>query len=169
MKILHIILLMLVFTVGLTAQKGLKTLFEEHIFTDVNAAQKSLSDIIKSHEGKVIYIDFWASWCLPCRKEMPHSIKLHEKLKGQDLVFLYLSIDDKEEAWKKAMNAMSITEKGDHYRRSADEVKELLKYLYIYNIPHYLIVGKNGQLANRDALPPSYSRVEKQLKKLLKQ
>ncbi len=157
-------------TIAAQAQKGMKTLFAEHIFTGTEGTKKSLAEIIKAHEGKVIYIDFWASWCMPCRSEMQHSIDLHERMKGQDIVFIYLSIDsnDKESAWKSSMEKLKISNIGEHWRRDSEEVKELMKFLYIYSIPHYLIVGKDGQVANRDALPPSDPRVERQLKKLLK-
>ena len=105
MKPFFFFVFFLAFATDIHAQKGLKTLFAEHIFTATDGTQKSLADIIKSHEGKVIYIDFWASWCIPCRSEMPHSVTLYEKLKDKEIVFIYLSIDnaDKETAWKNAM------------------------------------------------------------------
>ncbi len=153
---------------SLWAQKNLTTLLEENIFSAPDGQEKSLAEIIKAHEGKVIYIDFWASWCGPCKKEMPHSIQLQESLKGQDIVFIFLSIDEKEIAWQTATKNLNIVEKGEHWRKGQKEAAELLKTLYIYSIPHYIIVGKNGQLSNLDALPPSDPRVARQLKKMLK-
>jgi thiol-disulfide isomerase/thioredoxin len=164
------LILLFSFTVifNLQAQKGLKTLFDENIMTSMDGTQKSLSEIISSHKGKVIYIDFWASWCASCRVNMPAAVKLYEKFKGEDIVFVYLSSDKQENNWKKAIETMSIAGKGEHYRRDFEEMTELMKFLYIYSIPHYLIVGKDGQLVNRDALHPGEPRLEKQLKKLLK-
>ncbi len=100
---------------------------------------------------------------------MPHSISLHKKLDGKEIVFVYLSVDrnNNEAAWKSAIEKLKLSDVGEHYRRDAEEVKELMKFLYIYSIPHYLIIGKEGQVVNRDALPPSDPRLERQLRKLL--
>jgi thiol-disulfide isomerase/thioredoxin len=167
MKTKLIFLFSIIVTFNLHAQKGLKTLFDENIMTSLDGTQKSLSEIINSHKGKVIFIDFWASWCASCRVNMPAAAKLFEKLKGEDIVFVYLSADKQENNWKKAIETMSISGIGEHYRRDQDEMTELMKFLYIYSIPHYLIVGKDGQLVNRDALHPGELRLEKQLRKLL--
>ena len=167
MKIKLIFLFSIMFWFNLQAQKGLKTLFDENIMTSLDGTEKSLSEIINSHKGKVIFIDFWASWCASCRVNMPDAAKLFEKLEGEDIVFAYLSADKQENNWKKAIETRSIAGIGEHYRRDQEEMTELMKFLYIYSIPHYLIVGKDGQLVNRDALHPGDPRLEKQLRKLL--
>jgi hypothetical protein len=79
---------------------------------------------------------------------MPASVKLHEKFKGEDIVFVYLSIDKDPNNWKNAITSLLIANTGEHYRRNQDDIAELLKFLYVYSIPHYLIVGKDGQLVN---------------------
>ena len=158
---------LILFLGSLEAQTKLSEVLAAHEFTAVDGSKKTLADILKSHEGKVIYIDFWASWCGPCKKEIPNSIKLHHKLKDKDIVFLYLSIDDKESAWLSAMEKLKVSETGEHWRRGRTEAVELLKNFYIYSIPHYMIVGKNGQFVNLDALPPSDPRASRQLEKLL--
>ena len=167
MKKTLIFLFSIVLLTNIQAQKGLKTLFDENVMTAVDGTQKSLSEIIKTHNGKVIFIDFWASWCASCRAKMPASVKLFERFKGQDIVFVYLSVDNQEDNWKKAIETMKIGNIGEHYRRDQNEMSELLKFLYIYSIPHYLIVGKDGKLVNRDALHPGEPRLEKQLRKLM--
>ncbi|BDS10237.1 TlpA family protein disulfide reductase [Aureispira anguillae] len=150
------------------AQKNIKTIIEENKFTSLDGKHSSLTEIFKANKGKVIYIDFWASWCGPCKKEMPASVQLHRKLNDEDIVFVYISIDKNEAAWKRSMDNLKITEVGQHYRRNQDEMIEFLKFFYIYSIPHYMIIGKNGQISNRDALPPSNPKVERQLRKLLR-
>ena len=56
-------------------------------------ANTSFDDIIAKYEGEVIYLDFWASWCGPCKKEMPYSHKLQQTFLGKDVVFVYFSSD----------------------------------------------------------------------------
>lgn len=151
------------------AQKTIKTIIAENKFVSLDGkTEQSLTDIFKANKGKVIYIDFWASWCAPCRKEMPASIELHKKLQHEDIVFVYISIDKHPTAWKKSLQNLHLEGIGQHYRRNQEEMVEFLKFFYIYSIPHYMIIGKNGQINNRDALPPSHPKLERQLRKLCK-
>ena len=53
--------------------------------------------------GKYVYIDLWASWCVPCCREVPHLQKLEKELENKDVVFLSISIDQNPSAWKKKM------------------------------------------------------------------
>jgi Thiol-disulfide isomerase and thioredoxins len=55
------------------------------IHVDSNAG--ALGRIFSKYKGKVTYVDFWASWCTPCRSEMPNAALLKQKLKGKDIVF----------------------------------------------------------------------------------
>jgi thiol-disulfide isomerase/thioredoxin len=115
----------------------------------------SLTDIFKKYKGKVIYIDFWASWCIPCRAEMPNAALLKEKLKGQNIVFLYFGYNDKETAWLKARNQLEI--QGEHYLLNDTMIKEADEIFGINGIPHYAIIDKNGNIVSRRADRPSDS------------
>jgi len=56
-----------------------------------NSSVKEVIDSIKSqNKGKVIYLDYWATWCAPCKAEMPNSKKLMKELKGKDVSFIYV-------------------------------------------------------------------------------
>lgn len=160
--------LLITFSSSTYAQKSFKKVIEENKFTSLEGKELTFTEIFKANKGKVIYIDFWASWCAPCRQEMPASLKLHQNLHKEDIVFVYISIDKNEAAWKRSMSSLKITNKGQHYRRSQEKMTEFLKFFYIYSIPHYIIIGKDGQIANSDALPPSDVKLERQLRKLLK-
>lgn len=148
-------------------QKTGKTVIADNPFTSLDGEQHTLTEIIKANKGKVIYIDFWASWCGPCRQLMPASKTLHEKLKGEDVVFVYISIDQKPEAWKAAIKADGTDKTGIHYLRKQREATEFLKFFYIYSIPHYMLIDKEGNFVSQKALPPNDSKLERQLRKLL--
>ncbi len=150
-------------------QKTMRNLLIEHPFESLNATKQTLSEIIKSNHGKVIYIDFWASWCGPCKKEMPASIRLARQMQQENIVFVYISIDDNNAVWKKSLEKMNLTASGQHFRRARGAMIDFLKYFYIYSIPHYMIINKTGDMHNRDALPPSDPKLARQLNKLLKQ
>lgn len=71
--------------------EALKQNTSEVVLYDENKKATTLSAIIEANKGKIIYIDFWASWCAPCRAALPSSRKLHEEFKEKEIVFLYLS------------------------------------------------------------------------------
>jgi len=114
----------------------------------------SLDQIIEENKGKVIYIDFWASWCKPCREELPKSLKLHKKYKDK-VVFVYLSIDLEEEVWKKASIKESIADQKYNLITIGFKKSLALKGMKLQSIPRYMIFDKEGKLVNNDAPRPS--------------
>jgi len=110
---------------------------------------------LKDFAGKVIYMDFWASWCSPCRYEMKNgSPKLHEKFKdNKEVVFLYISIDSKADAWRKAIAEDNI--QGIHLLSLGGHASPVAKAFNISGIPHYVIIGKDGKIFDNNAPRPS--------------
>jgi thiol-disulfide isomerase/thioredoxin len=58
----------------------------------VNLAE--LTDAIKAHKGKIVVVDAWATWCIPCKTEFPHLVELHNKYELQGVVCISVSVDD---------------------------------------------------------------------------
>lgn len=121
----------------------------------VDLASKTFD--FSKYKGKVVYVDFWASWCGPCRREFPFSKKMHESLSEKEkknIVFLYISIDDDPEAWKKAVKSLELEqfENGHSMGGFASEVVQQYK---ITGIPRYMIIDKNGVIVKPDASRPS--------------
>ena len=56
---------------------------------------------LKNYKGKYVLLDFWASWCGPCRREMPNLVKLYKECKNKDFEIIGISLDQKEADWKK--------------------------------------------------------------------
>lgn len=122
------------------------------IFVDNNKTN-SITDILKKYRGKVIYLDFWASWCIPCRAEMPNAAILREKLKGMNITFIYFGYNDKEKAWIKARNQLEIA--GEHYLLTEKMIKEADELFGINGIPHYAIIDKDGKIISKRAGRPN--------------
>jgi len=117
---------------------------------NLEGKQVSLSDL----KGKVIYLDFWASWCKPCMKEVPYAKKLKEKLQGQPVVFLYISVDENAKMWKRAIERKQI--KGLHLVAPGMHHKVAQAY-NAQSIPRYVIIDKAGNIWHRNAGRPSGS------------
>lgn len=119
----------------------------------------SIKNFLNKYKGKTIYIDFWASWCIPCRKEFEYSKKIEKAVEGKDFVVIYVSIDSKNENWIKAVEDEKLN-KNNSYLLSGSSQNELYKKLNIQSIPRYVIIDKNGKLKEKDALYP-YSMYDK--------
>lgn len=79
--------------------------FIDGVFVDKMGKKVRLSSLIK--KGEYTMLEFWASWCHPCRQEIPHLKKVHERYK--DFNIISISIDEREVDWKKAMNKEGMT------------------------------------------------------------
>ena len=93
-------------------------------------------------KGKKVYIvDFWASWCVPCRKEIPNLKAIYERFSGKGLEIVSISIDKNDSAWRKAVTAENLT-----WPNGID--KQGIKDMFNVNaIPAIFIVdGKTGRI-----------------------
>lgn len=101
-------------------------------------------------KGKYVYIDLWASWCGPCRKEVPHLQALEAGLENSNVVFLSISTDTDTDAWKKSMAELNM-----HGHQLHDRDNRLCNALNIKGIPFFLIYDKEGNLHTYRAMRPS--------------
>ena len=104
-----------------------------------------LSDYVG--KGKVVLVDFWASWCGPCRREMPNLVETYAKYKGKNFEIVGVSLDQDGAAWKEAIKKLDMT-----WPQMSD-----LKFwqsegaqLYAVNsIPHTVLIDGDGTIIAR--------------------
>ena len=120
--------------------------FTDFELKDPDGRAVKLSDY--AGKGKVVLVDFWASWCGPCRQEMPNVVKVYNQYKNKGLEIVGVSLDQNEEAWKKGIADLNMT-----WPQMSD-----LKYwqceaasIYGVNaIPHTVLIGKDGTIIERN-------------------
>lgn len=100
---------------------------------------------LSSLKGKYVLLDFWASWCAPCRKENPNVVRLYKKYKSKGFTVFSFSLDDRKDAWLKA-----IKEDGLIWKNHGTDFKAWktpLASIYRFNsIPHTVLIDKNGKI-----------------------
>lgn len=113
----------------------------------------NLETVLKNNKGKWLYIDFWASWCKPCRISMPKSVELKKTLKKHNIEFIYLGLNDVKGNWKEAIETDGISD-SQHYFIENGNVSQIIDDLGIKTLPHYLIYNPTGKLVHGNAKRP---------------
>ena len=121
-------------------------------FPDINGREVSLSD----HRGKVVLVNVWATWCPPCRQEMPSMQSLYEKFKGENFEILAVSIDSEgRAAVAPFMRKMNLT------FPSLLDPGETIRSLYgITGVPESFIIDKQGILVQKIIGPINWATPE---------
>lgn len=130
-----------------------------------SGAGNAFSKIVAKYPNKVIYFDFWATWCGPCRTEMPNSKALQAKLKGKDVVYVYLCVESQEKTWKSSIAELGI--EGEHYLVNNNDYKELAAKFQINGIPHYVLVNRKGIVYDANAKRPGDVKLKDDIETLL--
>ena len=109
--------------------------------TDGSFTEKegALEDFIG--QGKYVLVDFWASWCGPCKEETPFVVKAYNDYKDKGLVVLGIPVQDKVDGTKKAMADLGI-----YYPQLLDPKQELADRFDVHGIPHLFLFGPDGEI-----------------------
>jgi thiol-disulfide isomerase/thioredoxin len=121
--------------------------------------------ILDKYKGKVVFIDFWATWCVPCMQGIQEIAPLKKELAPiKDIIFLYITnTTSPEKSYLTIMPGI----KGEHYRVSDDQYNFLSKLFQINGIPHYAIVNKEGAIVDGNFQWSEIGQIKKQLTTLV--
>lgn len=126
---------------------------------DINGKEVSLSDLA----GKYVYIDVWATWCGPCRGELPHLKKLEHQFRHNNIAFVSISCDQNKEAWEK----MVKDEKLEGIQLHAGENGRAFMDAYmIKGIPRFILLDREGKIIAADMTRPSSAKTAETFKAL---
>lgn len=124
---------------------------------DPNGKMVALSDL----RGKVVLVDFWASWCGPCRMENPNVVKMYAKYKDKGFEILGVSLDKEKGAWLQAIQQDGLTWK--HVSDLKYWQSEAARLYNVTGIPMTFLIGKDGKILAKNLRGPA---LENKLKEL---
>lgn len=139
---------------------GLNKKTDEVVLINIGKKKNNLKKIIEENKGKIIFIDFWASWCAPCRTEIPHSKKIIQEYKNKNVVFLFISIDKSFKNWQKALKDENLFSYKYNYLAINYPNAVFFKELNLKSIPRYILFDKKGKLVHKNAPSPSSDEIK---------
>lgn len=114
---------------------------------------------LKEFKGKYVYIDVWATWCGPCKSQIPYLQAIEKKLESKNIAFVSLSIDSDKVAWESSVKTGEVT--GNQFLIGEDNA---FKTAYnINSIPRFILLDPEGKVLNANMIRPS----DKDLERLL--
>lgn len=108
---------------------------------DVNGNSKKLSDL----RGNYVLIDFWASWCKPCRQENPNVVRLYNEFKNKKFTVFSVSLDDKKDKWKEAIQKDNLSWP-NHVSDLKGWQSSVVSLYGFSGIPHTVLINPEGKI-----------------------
>lgn len=120
------------------------------------------ASIVAKFRGKVVLVDFWATWCGPCRKANKEILPIKEELKDKDIVYVYLTGETSPlDTWENMITDIH----GEHFRVTDAQWKYLMKEFKITGVPTYILVDREGNMVYKTTGFPGAETMKKELLK----
>lgn len=129
--------------------------FNSVVLQKVNKEELNLGELIKQNPNHILFVDFWASWCAPCREAFPELEKIKLDYKDKKIVFINISIDSEWDKWQEASYEENLNKSPFNFFAMNYPNSSFYKKLNLKSIPRYLLFDKNGILVHKKAPGPN--------------
>ena len=140
---------------------------DDLVLEDEHGHQTTFKALLENNKGRLLYVDFWASWCAPCRAVMPDAHLLKKKFQNKGVQFVYLALNDNLKQWQKAIQEEELTEHKENYFIINSKTSSMIDDLEIETLPRYIIYGRDNKILYKNAPAPNNPESEKLLNYLL--
>lgn len=118
-------------------------------FVDITDADQLWETLLAPYRGKAVVVDFWGSWCDPCKEMMSYLAPIKEKLKDQKVVFLYFAYLSPEDSWKNVIKEFRLWgPQVVHYNLPVEQQRLVIRKLGVESYPTLMLIDRGGQIVN---------------------
>jgi len=128
----------------------------------------TFNQLLEKHKGSYVYIDFWATWCIPCRILLGENVKLEKEYHNKNIVFITLAFYDDEERWLSYLSKNPDKFGTENFYITNTKSSRIIEGWNIKTVPRYMLFDKKGEAALLDAPRPNTSEIRAIFNRLLK-
>ena len=125
----------------------------------------SWESFLKQHKGKTVYLDFWATWCGPCKREFKESRQNISQITNPNIVFVNISVDEDKAKWRKTVKELKFEAKRENFLIDFDSPLAAA-FIPSRSVPQHAIIDKKGSVRTLGAPVPSSIASKEILEKL---
>jgi thiol-disulfide isomerase/thioredoxin len=120
----------------------------------VQGDEKKLGEMLAAHKGKVVFVDYWATWCHPCVEAFPHTVEMHQKYKDQGLATIAVTFDEPSEEPKAREFLAKQHADFENLLSTYGQGSAAFEGFGIDLVPHFRLYDRQGKLRHKwDAAP----------------
>ena len=142
---------------------------DKSLLVTAEGRQLTFKELLTNNTSKFLLIDFWASWCAPCRKEAPFFEAAKSDFLDKNIVFVSISIDDDDKIndWKKALKEDGSLKASNQYKLIMPKKSSILENFGLTQIPRYILINSKGEFIHPNFYMPSDPTFKEKLSQII--
>jgi thiol-disulfide isomerase/thioredoxin len=150
--------------------QGGGSLMPNEMIEGLTDGKEILGKILAPYRGRVVYLDIWGTWCVPCKSNLKRLTKpMHQALAGLPVTYLYLCNNSSDKAWRSVISEYELTGSNSiHYNLPTNQEAAVEKYLGVSHYPTYILFDTEGNPLPDEVKPYDLNVLRQHIEQLLK-